>query len=190
MASKPKRPPLDWEAIEREYRAGQLSLREIARQYKLTAPAIVKRAKIDGWKRNLAAAVRAETERRVVEVNAGVYAVNAREIVDAAVATNIAVVTGHRASLKRLIERIDRVFEMLEAEDKDGPGIEPNQLGGLLRDCSTALAKAIPLQRQAFNIGTGAIEDPSKSRQFDLGKLTDEQLDGLAEIAATASKPA
>ena len=41
--------PTDWEAIEREYRAGQLSVREIARQHDVSAPAIVKRAKRLGW---------------------------------------------------------------------------------------------------------------------------------------------
>jgi hypothetical protein len=35
----------DWDAIEREYRAGQLSIKELARQHKLSDTAIHKRAK-------------------------------------------------------------------------------------------------------------------------------------------------
>jgi hypothetical protein len=49
-------PPLvDWEAIEREYRAGQVSVREIARKSAVTEGSIRKR---DGWTRNLADQVR------------------------------------------------------------------------------------------------------------------------------------
>jgi DNA-binding Lrp family transcriptional regulator len=40
-----ERMSVDWEAIEREYRAGQLSVREIARQQGLSHTAINKRAK-------------------------------------------------------------------------------------------------------------------------------------------------
>jgi predicted DNA-binding protein YlxM (UPF0122 family) len=50
--------PKDWEAIEREYRAGQLSVREIARQYAVSEGAIRKRAKAEGWERALADVVR------------------------------------------------------------------------------------------------------------------------------------
>ena len=42
--SKGVRKVLDWEAIEREFRAGQLSLREIGRRFGLTEGAIRKRA--------------------------------------------------------------------------------------------------------------------------------------------------
>lgn len=41
----------DWEAIERDYRAGVLSLREIAIPNGITEGAIRKRAKRDGWER-------------------------------------------------------------------------------------------------------------------------------------------
>ena len=191
MPSKPKRPPLDWEAIEREYRAGQLSVTEIGRQYGCSKTAIQQRAKKWAWTRNLTAAVQLETQRRLTEMElAGqVAAGNAREVVDSAAARGVEIVTIQRKSLRRLIERVDRMFDLLEREDKDGPGLEPKDIGGLLRDCSTALAKAIPLQRQAYNIGTGLPEEPV-GKKFDFGKLTDEQLDALAEITDTATRPA
>ena len=56
QASKPTR---DWEAIERDYRAGVLSLREIAAEHDLTEAAIRKRAKRDGWSRDLSAKIQA-----------------------------------------------------------------------------------------------------------------------------------
>lgn len=84
----------DWEAIERDYRAGILSIREIASTQGITHGAINKRAKRDGWERDLKAKIqakadalvskrmvskevskeRADTERQIIEVNAEVIA--------------------------------------------------------------------------------------------------------------------
>ena len=47
--------PIDWEAIERDYRAGILSVREIGAKCGCTHTAINKRAKRDGWERDRAA---------------------------------------------------------------------------------------------------------------------------------------
>jgi hypothetical protein len=65
------RKSIDWESIEREYRAGRLTVAEIGRQHGLSHTAINKRAKRDGWTRNLADAVRmevsSETECAAIE---------------------------------------------------------------------------------------------------------------------------
>ena len=60
-----KKPQVDWERIESDYRAGQLSLREIAGIHGLTEGAVRKRAKRDEWIRDLAAKVRARSEELV-----------------------------------------------------------------------------------------------------------------------------
>lgn len=57
--------PTDWERIEADYRAGVLSVREIANNHDLTEGAIRKRAKRDEWSRDLAAKVRARAEELV-----------------------------------------------------------------------------------------------------------------------------
>ena len=84
----------DWEAIERAYRAGLLSVREIAASCGVSHTAIQKRAKANGWERDLKAKIKAkadslvakrevatqvasksvETEREIIEVNAEVIA--------------------------------------------------------------------------------------------------------------------
>ncbi|KRP70160.1 hypothetical protein [Pseudomonas lactis] len=84
----------DWEAIERAYRAGLLSIREIASTQGITHGAVNKRAKRDGWERDLKAKIQAkadslvskrtvstevstkqaDTEREIIEVNAEVIA--------------------------------------------------------------------------------------------------------------------
>lgn len=49
------KPSIDWEAVERDYRAGILSVREIGAKCGCTHTAINKRAKRDGWERERAA---------------------------------------------------------------------------------------------------------------------------------------
>jgi hypothetical protein len=84
----------DWERIEIDYRAGILTLREIAEQHKITHGAINKRAKRDGWERDLNAKIQAraaelvskqlvssevskeklDTEKKVIEASANAIA--------------------------------------------------------------------------------------------------------------------
>lgn len=65
MEEKKPRSTADWELIERHYRAGLLSLREIAKEGGVTEGAIRKRAKKDGWTRNLVRTVQHKVDRSV-----------------------------------------------------------------------------------------------------------------------------
>jgi hypothetical protein len=66
LARMSERKSVDWIAIEREYRAGQLSVREIARRSSVTEGAVRKHAKADGWTRALADKVREAVRERLV----------------------------------------------------------------------------------------------------------------------------
>ena len=48
-----KRKKIDWEGINREYRAGQVSISLIADAYGCSEGTIRKKAKKEGWKRDL-----------------------------------------------------------------------------------------------------------------------------------------
>lgn len=109
MTSKP---PPDWEAIEREYRAGQLSVSEIGRQHGISHTAINKRANRDGWTRNLAARVREEVSARLV--SDGVSSANARETVDAAATRVVELVRSHRSDIGRARDVASRIINELD----------------------------------------------------------------------------
>lgn len=66
MAQEKKTAP-DWERIECDYRAGILSVREIAASQGITHGAINKRAKRDGWERDLSAKIRAKADGLVAK---------------------------------------------------------------------------------------------------------------------------
>lgn len=55
----------DWEAIERAYRAGLLSLRAIASEHGVAHNTIMKRAEKEGWQRDLTSKVRSAVKDKV-----------------------------------------------------------------------------------------------------------------------------
>ncbi|HEX8610152.1 MAG TPA: hypothetical protein VF800_02595 [Telluria sp.] len=61
MAQTDKATP-DWERIESDYRAGLLSVREIAAPQGITEGAVRKRAKRDAWTRDLAAKIKSKSD--------------------------------------------------------------------------------------------------------------------------------
>lgn len=134
MAEKPTR---DWEAIERDYRAGLLSLREIAGEHDITEAAIRKRAKRDGWSRDLSAKIQAKADElvRKAEVRSSVRAANQaseRAIIEAN-AERIAQVRGeHRADIARMRALVLRLLAECEAESAD-PTLFAD-LGEMLRE--------------------------------------------------------
>ena len=59
------RPRIDWDAIEPVFRAGRLTLREIAQQFGCSDVAVLKHARQAGWVRNLPEKIKAEANRQV-----------------------------------------------------------------------------------------------------------------------------
>lgn len=180
MAEEKKR-GVDWEAIEREFRAGQLSVREIARQHNASHTAINKRAKAEGWTKDLAAQVRKEVSNRLVstEVSSG----NAREAVETAAVRGVELVRQHRGALARLHKIVEKLSAELDESTDNRTEIEqaihdetlgdPNRQRrnqmmkavGLPSRCATArelsqaIKNLIPLERQAFSLDDGVPPD-------------------------------
>lgn len=57
-----ERKKIDWERIELDYRAGIKTLRQIADEHGISNPAIAKRAKKEGWERDLSAKIAKKAE--------------------------------------------------------------------------------------------------------------------------------
>jgi AcrR family transcriptional regulator len=182
---------IDWERIEREYRAGVLSVREIAAGAGISHTAINKRVAKEGWTRDLTAEVRREVHSRlaVSEVSAEVSEATAREIVDQAASRSVEVVRQHRVVLQRgrriaekLLEKAEGILEgrtsavlvpVLDSKGvKKGEKVTFATLGDretiadVVAKAAQALAKLIPLERQTFNLDASV--DPKD--------LTDEQI--------------
>jgi hypothetical protein len=127
--------PIDWEAVEADYRAGLLSLREIAASHKVSHVAIKKRADKAGWVKDLSAKIKAKADDLVnrTAVNKAVNSaaiVSERQIIEAN-AERIAQVRGeHRGTAARLNTLGLTLLAELEGQSADPAMLE--QLGELM----------------------------------------------------------
>ena len=129
----------DWEKIEADYRAGILSLREIAEAHPGTNHvAIARKAKREGWSRDLSAKIRAKADALVTErtVTADVTAerrVSEREIIDANAQAIVSVRLAHRKDIQRSRSITMRLLEELELQSGRENAELLEQLGELMR---------------------------------------------------------
>lgn len=132
------RKAIDWESVEIQYRAGIRSLKDIGREFDVSDAAIVKRAKRDGWTRDLKAKIHAKAESKVSEslVSAEVSArtrIAEREVIEANATAMADVLLAHRRDIQRSKSIVMRLLEELEQQT----GLENvallEELGELLR---------------------------------------------------------
>lgn len=117
---KTPRHAVDWEAIERDYRAGLKSLREISEQHGVSHTGIRKRAARDGWDRDLSAKIKAKAEALVskAEVSSEVSAetvATENAIVEANATAIMRVRMAHRRDIARASKLAMRLLDELEA---------------------------------------------------------------------------
>lgn len=136
MTVKVKRSNCDWERVEAQYRAGVMSLREIASEHEVTEGAIRKRAKRDDWLRDLAGKVAAKADALVRsslvrnEVRIAAAATEKQTIeVEATVQARIRI--GHRTDIGRSRTLTMKLLEELEAQTSLVP--ELLELGELMQ---------------------------------------------------------
>ncbi|AVJ78520.1 hypothetical protein [Enterobacter hormaechei] len=127
----------DWEAIETAYRAGVMSLREIASQHGISEGAIRKRAKRDDWSRDLNAKiqqkaddlVRKQEVRRTVRNES---TLTERVLIEATAEVIATVRMEHRGDIRRARELTNTLFDELGAQCADVSALE--QLGDIMFD--------------------------------------------------------
>jgi hypothetical protein len=134
--AKPARAAVDWEAVEIQYRAGIRSLKDIGKEFGVSDAGIIKRAKRDGWVRDLRAKIKAKADAKVsaslvsAEVSARTKASEAQVIeVESEVQSRI------RLDHRRDIQRFRRLcLSMLGELEAETAGLELfEQLGEILR---------------------------------------------------------
>ena len=119
----------DWEAIETAYRAGVMSLREIASQHGISEGAIRKRAKRDDWSRDLNAKIQQKADDlvRKQEVRKQVRSevtFNERVLIEATAEVIANVRMEHRGDIKRARQITNALFDELGAECADVSALE------------------------------------------------------------------
>ena len=138
MGNANEKPMPDWEKIEADYRAGIKTLREIAGDHGITEGAIRKRAKRDGWERDLSAKIQQKAEAlvRKESVRSEVRtesAISEREIIDANAQAIVTVRLGQRKDIQRSRRIAMALLEELEQQAGGEQVAMLEQLGELLR---------------------------------------------------------
>ncbi|ELC6509918.1 TPA: hypothetical protein ACOEAI_000214 [Enterobacter hormaechei subsp. xiangfangensis] len=127
----------DWEAIETAYRAGVMSLREIASQHGISEGAIRKRAKRDDWSRDLNAKIQQKADdlvrkREVRKQVRNESTLTERVLIEATAEVIATVRMEHRGDIRRARELTNTLFDELGAQCADVSALE--QLGDIMFD--------------------------------------------------------
>lgn len=112
---------IDWEAVEREYRSGLRSLKDIGAEFGVSDAGIIKRAKRDGWVRDRSKKIMAKAEALVSEkeVSTKVSAqtkITERQIVETNALMIAEKVISQREDVKRARSIVQKLFAEVEAE--------------------------------------------------------------------------
>lgn len=188
----------DWEAIERAYRAGALSIRTIAERQGVSDTAIRKKAKTLGWVRDLSEQVRKEVRSKLVrgEVrnDQGANCELDAEIIEEAAEEGAQVVRSHRRDIRKAtnianllmddllttIKRREEIEDAIAEETADDEsGFRRSSMlaavalpsnAKTLFQLSSAMKNLQVLERQAFGL-----DEKEKTDEADeLSKLMDE----------------
>ena len=138
METTNAKPAPDWEKIEADYRAGIKTLRQIAGEHGVSHVAINKRAKRDGWSRDLSAKIAAKADELVTKgaVTSAVTTesrISEREIIDANAQAIVSVRLSHRRDIQRSRRIAMALLEELEQQAGGEQVAMLEQLGELMR---------------------------------------------------------
>ncbi|MGZ4968026.1 MAG: hypothetical protein ACXV8O_01305 [Methylobacter sp.] len=126
---------INWNAIELDYRAGQLTLRVIAEKYGITHGAINKRAKRDGWERDLSGKIKQRAEALVSKIEVSKAVSNEKRILEKdIIETNATmqanIILSHRSNITRYRNLCEALLSELEIQT--GECITFEELGEMM----------------------------------------------------------
>lgn len=196
---------IDWEKIELDYRSGIKTLRQIADEHGISNPAILKRAKRDGWSRDLSAKidkkaddlVRRSLVRNEVR-NSAEYKATEKQVIDANAQAILEVRLSHRKDIAKaknlmnaLLDELDnqtierelyeRLGEFLRNEDEKGI----DKLNDLYQRVISTPSRVVSMQKLADTMKTLITLE---REAFNIGKEVEKTADPLTELITTIAK--
>ena len=170
---------IDWDAVERDYRTTQLTLRELATKNACNHAAIARKAKDNDWQRDLTLAVRQATTAKLIaeSVNSAVTSSQQRvtDTVLAAAELNKQVILGHRTRLAGLAEAVQQAKALVLSRGAAAADIrEAAVFAQAVGNLATAIRTINEEERKAFNLDDGAHRpaDPLSELMGDMGRTS------------------
>lgn len=166
-AAVAKRHKTDWEAVERDYRTGRFTLRELEAKHGAFNSSIARKAKKDGWTQDLSIAIKQATNAKLTEALVSSAASDGAQKDSSAVLVaaevNKQVILGHRKGLQELTSVKRTLLDQIQ------------QAAALLPD----LAEVVEMVRQPDDNGVDRANDALRKAMSrsalvdDLKKLAD-----------------
>lgn len=176
-----RRSDIDWEAINREYVAGQLTIRQIADRHGVAPSAITRKAKALGWERNLGDAIKERTKAKIAQIDiahiieqsaqedAQKSAQTLKKAIEEASDVAAGVIVRHRADIRLQQERAARLEALFDEMIDKTPSttvdadsqVEALNVGDVFKLSQTFKAiiesrsKLMDKEREAFGIESG-----------------------------------
>lgn len=156
MEAKKQRASVDWEAVERDYRVNQLTVRQIAEKHGCSVSGMMSRAKRDKWERDLSEAVMAATKAKVrksvvarvkeqaEQIGTEIGATSERsdfQEIDLAANVNASIILGQQRRIGRLASLLDRMTSELEVINADPVAL--NEIAEAIEEEDPKAAEAI-----------------------------------------------
>lgn len=155
-----RRNDIDWEAIEREYRLGQKTLRQLAKHYGVETSSITRRARSHGWVQDKADEVRTRAANLLLQATAdeatGNATLNAHNATPTETQIKVAarvsadVVLSHRKGLVELSRLRDSMIDKLKVLVVESKDLQGNV--DVLRRLTDVDEKLRRGEREAFGI--------------------------------------
>ena len=183
--AKPQK-TIDWESIEKEFRAGQLSNVEIGKRHGVSEGAIRKKAKKFGWKKDLLKKVQATVREKLVREAVRKPNANDEEIVQGASDQGVKIIKLHRKDITKLKKVEQKILKELDDKPKK---VWVGQFQGkvitktleititdraqTLNNLANVQHKRIQLERQAWNLNDtadGETTEDALRNIFESGK--------------------
>ena len=191
-------PKCDWEEVEKRFRTNQGSNVEIGRDHNVSEAAIRKRAKKEGWTKDLAEDFQRELRNKQLKQLGSKHGARLepakskeerdsdRSTIDDAVEATLEIVSKQTARIDRLNESLESMLDEFDKGDmlgytKDGePFTDYRAKADYMRTMTTSLEKLIKLERVAHGIEDN--ENPFKkpleslARKEDLKSMSKDEL--------------
>lgn len=179
---------IDWEAIERDYRLGQLSVRELSRRHEVEPSTITRRAKKEAWVRDLTEEIKQRTRAGMAELaqqTAQQHATESntalRDGVEVAVETNLRVIRQHQVRIGDNAKRLEYLTTKFDTiSDAVADINEIGKAAAAFESIVRAQKTLVALEREALGLDTAAPETPKTQEQVDaeLGSLLKKAMNG------------
>lgn len=207
-AEAPARRYVDWEAVERDYRTGKYTLRELEAQHGISYAEISRRSKKQGWTKDLRQIIRQATDAALLQESVTNAQKAVTETVVVAAEVNKHVILGHRAdakdvrsaaqdllaeltSVKMLAEEQDLLTQIIAGEGAESVDVAKARAAvrkaldvhtriNSVKTLAEAFTKAHAMERQAYDL------DNAPPQQDDALKAL---LHGIASGNSNSLKP-